>query len=178
MKKKKGILKMALSFALNNLLAVVLCLMLMTLFSFVLSSNFSWIIHILMLVSFTFLIYHQAWQYGSGDLDNKFGKRTKVAVCGSLVATAPNFLMAILSFLIDMGVYTPAFNFSGQATVTSVFRFWNMSFQILFDGLAAIPALYFIPCIAMPVFATIGYIFGYKQLKLSDYIYYAREEKE
>jgi len=178
MNKKKGIWSMALSFGLNNLLAVVLCLLIMTLFGFILNSNFDWIMYVLMLVLFCFLIYHQAWQYGNRDLDNNFGRRTVKALLGAVIATAPNFAMAIFSTLIDLGVYVPAFELSGQALIIAVYRFWNMSFRILFDYLTAIPVLYFIPCIAMPVFAVIGYVFGYKQLKISDYLYYAREKNE
>ena len=178
MKKKKGILGMAIAFLLNNLLAVVMCLLIMTLFSFVLDTSFGWILYVLMLVLYAFFLYHQAWQYGSRDLDNGFEKRTSVALYGGILAAIPTTVMAIFSFLIDAGLYAPNFNMAGQAFAIIAYRFWNMPFRIIFEYLEVLPVLYFVPCITMPLFVTVGYIFGYKQIKISDYIYYAREKNE
>lgn len=178
MNKKKSLLGMALAFVLNNLFAIVICLLIMTLFGFILNTSFAWVMYAIMLVAFMFLVYHQAWHYGSRDLDNKFGNRTSTALLGGIIATVPNVILALFSLLIEAGMYAPNFTIGGQATVVAVYRFWNMPFRLMFDLLSACEALYFLPCIAMPVIATIGYLFGYKQIKISDYIYYAREKNE
>ena len=178
MNKKKGFLGMALAFILNNLLSVVVCLLIMTLFSFVLDTKFGWIMHVVMLVAFLFFVYHQAWQYGDRDLNNNFGNRNLTALLGGLIAAIPTLLLAIFALLIEIGAYVPNFTIWGQATITAVYRFWNMPFIIMFDLFKAVPVLYFLPCIVMPCLTTVGYLFGYKNIKISDYIYYAREENE
>lgn len=178
MNKKKGIFAMTLSFILNNLLAVVACLLIMTLFGFILDTSFGWLLYVLMLIICAFLIYHQAWQYGSRDLDNNFGKRIKVAALGGVVAACPSLIMGVFCVLIDVGVYSPSLTVFGQSAVAALYRFWNMPFRIMFDYFMACPWLYFVPCIAVPVFATVGYILGYKRLRLSDYLYYEREKGE
>lgn len=178
MNKKKGLWGMALAFVLNNLFAVVVCLLIMTLFSFVLDTKFGWIMHVIMLLAYLFFVYHQAWQYGDRDLNNGFGNRTATAFSAGIIAAIPALLMAIFACLIEIGVYAPNFTVWGQAIVTAAYRFWNMSFLITFDLFKTFPVMYFLPCVVMPCLTTVGYVFGYKNIKISDYIYYAREKSE
>ncbi len=171
MKKEKGILWMALSFTLNNLLAVVASLLIMTLFGFVLNTSFGWLLYAAMVLVFVFLIYHQAWQYGCRDVDNSREKHSLKVLGGAIIATVPTLILAVLSVLTQNGAISLNF-------IIPAYRVWNLSFRIVFDILAQYPFMYFIPCIVMPLCAVVGYIFGYKQIKMSDYLYYAREKNE
>ena len=165
MKKNKGVAAIALSFVLDNLLAVILSLICVSVFGIILDTKFDIIVYVINAFIFAFLMYHQAWNFGVHDLENKSGNRLAVVASGSVIAVIPNWIMAVISV-------------SGVEIVKKVFCIWNFPLAMEDAYLTAYPFLYVIPCITIPVIAIVGYILGYKRIKLIDYLYYERDKKE
>ena len=173
-----SIKKFAVSLIVCNLLALAVRVVSQALFGAIFDEAFMWIVRVVGLAAFAFLIYHEGWTFGAADynlvlFEHKEARPLTGAFAGT-VAAIPSILLACGKVLVDVGVIHTVQIF-GQDIVSVLFRLWNLPFDILFDMNAA---LFLVPAIATIVIAQVGYTLGIKQIRLSDYLYYARDNDE
>ena len=170
-----GVKKFALNLIVCNLLALAVRIVAQVLFGVIMEGAFMWAVRIVGALGFIFLIYHEGWTHGAADFNlilfEHGEKRTLKGACAAAFASIPSVVLAIGTVMVESGMLKTVAFFE-QDLVAILFRLWNLPFDILF-GIH--PALYLVPMIAMIVLAQIGYTLGLKQIRLSDYLYYAKE---
>lgn len=127
-----------------------------------------------------FFSYHEGWIAGASDKIYINSKQIEYSpghgfVAGA-IASVINLIIALLAFL---SAITPLGNITvmGQAVFEIVYRIWFWAFSIMFDAIRAAPILHFVPVIAMPIACGVGYIAGVRGFRLSEYIFYKKDNK-
>ena len=181
MKNRNSLGRFAGGILLANVLAVAAGASLSALFGAIFDGALRWISTILTVVLFFFFIYHEGWIRGGADKNFVQDGRSawvwwKGAAAGALAAI-PSCVLAVLSLLVSAGLLHTV-TWMEQDVAVMLYRVWDVPFQFLFGALDALPALYFLPAVFMIAVATLGYFLGGRQIRLSDYFYYARERDE
>lgn len=180
MKERNSFGKFTAGILLSNLFAVIAAFMLLSLFGTIFNGAFEWFSISATILLYIFLIYHEGWVRGSSDYNlvlyqHSDEKKWKGEVSG-LFASIPTIILGILSILVTkVGLQTVVF--IEQDLMIYLYRFWHMPFQIMYSSLDKLPILYFLPVIVMTALTSIGYRLGYHQIRLSDYLFYARKGK-
>ncbi len=127
-----------------------------------------------------FFSYHEGWIAGASDKIYINSKQIKYSPGHGFVAGAIgsvlNLVIALLAFL---SAITPlgGITVMGQAVFEIVYRIWFWAFSVMFNLIQAAPILHFVPVIAMPIACGFGYIAGVKAFRLSEYIFYKKDNK-
>lgn len=172
---KKSRAYFVLSILLNILCSVIIGVVVISLFQGLLDKSYSWIVYAIAAFLYIVLIYIGA--HGVGDHDancNNDNTKLKGEIC-ALIAIIPSTVLAILCYLIEVGVLKAN---TDPAVSVVIYRALHICFRVMFDYFKAYPILYFVPSVVTFVLTVVGYRFGLKRIKLSDYLYYAREDKE
>lgn len=173
--------KITASLLLANLIAVVVGFLLTALFGVVFDGAFAWIVTLVTVIAYLFFIYHEGWARGSSDYNlvkfDRAGEQKWKGEVAGLCAAIPTILLAVLAMLSDAGAIHTV-TMMGQDLSVMLYRIWNVPFQFAFGALESFPVLYFLPVPVMIAASSIGYRLGYRQIRLSDYIFYARKKDE
>ena len=173
--KKKSKLHFIMKIFLNILCSVMIGLVIISLFGGFLNTSYAGYIYALPIIVYILLVYNSAHGVGDNDANcNAESTAFKSEIC-AFVAIIPSAILAILGFLLEIGVITSS---RDPAIYIVIYRTLHISFRLIFDYFKAYPILYFVPSVLTFVLSVIGYRFGLKRIKLSDYLYYAREDKE
>lgn len=172
---KKSKLYFVTNIFLTILSSVIIGMVIISLFGGLLNSSYAWLIYAIAIFIYVLIAYNSAHSVGDNDANcNAENTTFKSEIC-ALIATLPSTVLAVLCLLLELGVMTSSRN---PAIVTVIYRFLHISFRLIFDYFEAYPILYFVPSALTFVLSVIGYRFGLKRIKISDYLYYAREKEE
>ncbi len=172
---KKSKIYFIINIFLNILTSVIIGFVVISLFGGFLNSSYAWIIYAIVVLIYVALMYNSAFGVGDNDANcNTDNVAFKSEICAS-VAIIPSTILAVLCFLLELGVITTS---RDPAISVVAYRALHISFRILFDYFESYPILYFVPSALTFILSVVGYRFGLKRIRISDYLYYAREDKE
>lgn len=160
---------------LNILCSIIVGIVIISLFGGLLNKSYAWVIYALAVLVYIVLAYISAHGVGDNDANcNNTDAKFKSEVC-ALVAIIPSTVLAILCYLIEIGLLRAN---TDPAVCVVIYRALHICFRIIFDYFKEYPILYFVPSVLTFVLTVVGYRFGLNRIKISDYLYYAREDKE
>ncbi|MEG2377013.1 MAG: hypothetical protein RSC43_01495 [Clostridia bacterium] len=178
--EKSSCLNFALSLIFANFLSVLITVMVTALFGSIFGGKIAWIATVLSIIAYCFFFYHEGWLRGGADYNLvQYGRAEKTpwkAVLAGLIADIPTVIFGIMAILVATTGFR-TFSFIEQDISVYLYRLWNMAYAPMFDTLASVPALHFLPIVFVPILAELGYAMGYRQLRVSDYLIYSRKEK-
>lgn len=172
-KKSKGYF--IFSIFLNIFCSIIVGIVIISLFGGLLDKSYAWVIYALAAFVYVVLFYISAHGIGDNDANcNNNDTKFKSEIC-ALVAIIPSTILAVLCYLIETNVIYVSAN---PAISVVIYRALHICLRIIFDYFNEYPILYFVPSALTFVLTVVGYRFGLNRIKISDYLYYAREDKE
>lgn len=131
-------------------------------------------IFILNMVLYLMFVYSNSWRKGSEDRGLvAIGKTSQYIIRGFVsgaLAQIPFFIL----FLTLIYAWISKWNYN---LVFNIYKLSNFPFLYLIKNIQ-VPPIYFIFLLIMPITAGIAYIFGYKQIFISEFFGYNKNNKD
>ncbi len=179
-KRKASYRKMVPSLIGGQVLAMLISLMVSSLLGRFENSYIIAAMYIICLVFGLFFSYHEGWIAGASDKIYINSKQIDFIPSHGFIAGAiASILNLVIAFLAFLSAITPLGEITvmGQAVFEIVYRIWFWAFSVIFNAIEAVPILHFLPVVAMPLACGFGYIAGVKGFRLSEYIFYKKDNK-
>lgn len=136
------------------------------------------VMHIVCIGGALFFSYHEGWIAGSSDKNYISKEQLEYnpwkGVYAGAMASAINLIIAVLGFLSEVSCLGN-WSVMDQGVFEIVYRIWFWAYSCIFPLIDSIAIFHFLPVLAMPIACGIGYVFGVKQFRLSEFLIYNKD---